>query len=302
MELSYIWNENIRIDVFLTKNFSYSRNFFHHIIERDGILINWKKIKKSQKIKFKDHILIDDLQRFINWDIMEESPNINLKIMYEWNDYMVILKPKWVLSHPWSIFDISSPSVSWFLYHKFKILPSIWNFIRCWVVHRLDKETDGPMIIVKNEKWLSYFKNLFQQKSALLNDKKYLEQDFIKLKKIYKAKTIPTKNWIEFIEKIKQNLPFYIEQLVVPKVWFQQTPKIWISKIIEIKKIESIYEIFLEIITWRTHQIRYHLSQNWLPIIWDFLYWWEKSDKLNLSCIKLEFEDSNWEYKSFENM
>jgi len=51
------------------------------------------------------------------------------------------------------------------LYHRYKDLPSIGNFIRAGLLHRLDKETNGLMIIAKTEKGLAHFKKLFQDKS-----------------------------------------------------------------------------------------------------------------------------------------
>ncbi len=96
---------------------------------------------------------------------MEETPNIDIPIVHETQDYLVINKPKGVLAHPRTIWELSEPSVSGFLYHKYKNLPSIGNFIRAGILHRLDKMTDGLMIIAKTEKALAHFKSLFQQKS-----------------------------------------------------------------------------------------------------------------------------------------
>jgi 23S rRNA pseudouridine1911/1915/1917 synthase len=64
----------------------------------------------------------------------------------------VINKPKGVLSHPRNLWEVHEPSVVGFLYHRYKDLPSIGNFIRAGLLHRLDKETDGLMIIAKTEK------------------------------------------------------------------------------------------------------------------------------------------------------
>jgi 23S rRNA pseudouridine1911/1915/1917 synthase len=70
----------------------------------------------------------------------------------EKEDYLVINKPKGVLSHPRNLREVNEPSVVGFLYHRYKDLPSIGNFIRAGLLHRLDKETDGLMIIAKTEK------------------------------------------------------------------------------------------------------------------------------------------------------
>jgi 23S rRNA-/tRNA-specific pseudouridylate synthase len=61
---------------------------------------------------------------------LDEAPDIDIPIVKEEDDYLVINKPKGVLSHPNSIWDISTPSVVGFLYHRYSSLPSVGNFIR----------------------------------------------------------------------------------------------------------------------------------------------------------------------------
>jgi 23S rRNA-/tRNA-specific pseudouridylate synthase len=56
------------------------------------------------------------------------------------------------LSHPKNLWEVDKPSVVGFLYHRYKELPSVGNFIRAGLIHRLDIGTDGLMIIVKTEK------------------------------------------------------------------------------------------------------------------------------------------------------
>jgi len=125
-KLIYQDDTPIRIDQFLTKNFNYSRNFFHHIIKRWWVLVNWRPIKKSYKLKKNDQIEIENLERYLDSSFLEELPFIDIPIVLEKEDYLVINKPKWVLSHPNSIWDLSAPSVVAFLYQKYKKLPSIW--------------------------------------------------------------------------------------------------------------------------------------------------------------------------------
>ncbi len=296
-EIQFDWKKE-RLDIFLVNHFNYSRNFFHHIIARGGILVNGRVVKKSYKLKEGDKIQLDNLQRFLSSDILEDLPFIDLEIKFEKEDYLVIYKPKWVLSHPNSVWDLKSPSVVWFLYYKYKDLPSVGNFIRAWIIHRLDKDTDGFMIVVKTEKWLTYFKNLFNKKSMA---KTIEEKEKISLKKYYKAKVNLTEKGKQFLEKIEK-FPHYIQELVIPKVSYYGDPKIWITKILSVKQIENkqdeaeeteIAELNLEILTGRTHQIRYHLSEAWLPIVWDKLYGFKEDIDMQLTAFKLEFKDIN---------
>lgn len=289
--------ESERIDTWLTKQFFYSRNFFHHIIERWWVLVNWKTVKKSNKLKHGDTIEIDDLERFISPIILDEAPEIDIPIVKEENDYLVINKPKGVLSHPNSIWDISKPSVVWFLYHRYSSLPSVGNFIRAGLLHRLDKDTDGLMIIAKTEKWLAHFKELFKRKSESENLE---EKDNVPLKKWYRACSEILPGWKVFLGKIEKNLPYVIQEVVKAKVP-NMTPKMWITQIEKIEKIsEKQVKLYLQIFTGRTHQIRYHLSSHGLPIVWDYLYWKEDKQPMQLTAYRLEFQDPSWEIVSLE--
>jgi len=83
-----------RIDTWLVKQFPYTRNFFHHIITRGGILVNGKPVKKSYQLRNNDAISIDDLQRYLGSEILEETPKIDIPIVLEQDDYLIINKPK----------------------------------------------------------------------------------------------------------------------------------------------------------------------------------------------------------------
>lgn len=280
--------ESERIDTWLTKQFSYSRNFFHHILERKGVLVNGKVAKKSLKLKSWDQILIDELERYLSPIILEEAPKLDIPILKETADYLIINKPKGVLSHPNSIWDIAKPSVVWFLYHHYKNLPSIWNFIRAWLLHRLDKDTDGLMIIAKSEKGLEHFKALFKAKSE---SEELEEKKAVPLKKWYHATCELTPQGEAFLAEITEKLPFIISEEVRAKVP-NCTPKRGITQIEKIKKTEDWkVELFLQIFTGRTHQIRVHLSNHGLPILGDYLYGKEAEVPVQLTAYQLEFKD-----------
>jgi 23S rRNA pseudouridine955/2504/2580 synthase len=110
MQLRYE-GEGERIDTRLSKQFAYSRNFFHHIITRGGITINGQPTKKSYQLKNGDQIFIDDLERYLSPVLLEEAPQINIPIIREEADYLILNKPKGVLSHPNSVRDVKQPSV-----------------------------------------------------------------------------------------------------------------------------------------------------------------------------------------------
>jgi len=308
-----------RIDMRLSKEFSYSRSFFHHIIERWGVKVNGKIVKKSHQLKESDQIEIDDVRRYLSPVILDEAPDIKIPVILEKEDYLIINKPKWVLSHPKTVREIHEPSVVGFLYHTYKNLPTIWNFIRAGLLHRLDKNTDGLMIIAKTEKGLEHFKKLFQAKSE---SKHIDEKEQTELKKFYRATAHLTDEWKKFIDWIHE-FPFTIQEVVIAKLP-HTISKIWITKILAISSPEgtrneglgksenikissqapspsSLVKISLEILTGRTHQIRYHLSHHGLPIIGDYLYGDPKETQpMQLTAYKLIFRDPNDEIITVE--
>lgn len=296
-EIIYEWKWWERIDSWLSSKFSYSRNFFHHIIERWGIQVNRKVVKKSYKLKSGDGIQIDELERYLSPIVLNEAQEIDIPIIREEEDYLILNKPKWVLSHPNSIRDVGKPSVVAFLYQHYKDLPSYGNFIRAWLVHRLDKDTDWLMIVAKTEKWLQHFKSLFQEKSE---SSSLEEKESTPLQKYYRAICEITSKWKEFLNEIEKFwLPYYIQEIVVAKVP-NSTPKMWITKILDFEELWNwLVKMQLQILTWRTHQIRYHLSNHGLPIQWDYLYWKENENiPMQLTAWKLEYLDLEGEMQT----
>ena len=298
-EIIYEWKWGDRIDSRLSWNFSYSRNFFHHIIERGWIQVNGKVVKKSYKLKSSDKVEIDELERYLSPIILDEAEEIDIPIIREEEDYIILNKPKWVLSHPNSVWDAKKPSVVAFLYQHYKDLPSYGNFIRAGLVHRLDKDTDGLMIVAKTEKWLQHFKSLFQDKSE---SSSLEEKEATPLQKYYRATCEITPKWAEFLQEIEKVwLPYYIQETVIAKV-SNCTPKMWITKVFSFQELWNwLVKMQLQILTWRTHQIRYHLSNHWLPIQWDYLYGREdENTPMQLTAWKLEYLDLNWKMQVVE--
>ncbi len=290
--------DTVRIDSRLTQKYPYSRAFFQHILERGGVQVNGKVVKKSYKVSSEDHVEIDNLERFLSPVVLDEAPNIDLPIVWEKEDYLIINKPKGVLSHPNSVRDVNQPSVVGFLYHRYKDLPSYGNFIRAGLIHRLDKETDGLMIVAKTEKWLAHFKQLFSEKS----ESETLEEKMqVKLQKFYRAVCEVSPAWEEFLQEIKKSwLPFVMDEIVYPKVP-NPNPKRWITVIENVQTLDTKrIEVTLQLLTGRTHQIRYHLSHHGLPIVGDYLYGQEAPEGMQLTAWKLIFQDIYGEMRELE--
>ncbi len=294
----------MRIDVRLTRQFPYSRNFFHRLFDAWLITVSRRKqqitIKKSSTLQKNDQVMIASFMRYLDGGVLDETPEIPLDIRYETDDFLVLWKEKWVLSHPTSIWNVKVPSVVWGVYHHYNksVTASSASFIRAGLVHRLDMDTDGFMIIAKTEAWLAHFKALFHDKS---NASTKEEKETVPLRKYYRADCVVTPEGARFLNTIHDSLPYYIEQVVIPKVPYT-VPKMGITKICAIGPLHNNRcQLFLEILTGRTHQIRYHLMKAWLPIFADPLYGTEIPGMVTqLTAYRLEFLDMDGKMKVME--
>lgn len=282
--------EKQRVDIYLSTLFwNFSRSYIQKIIDNWEIKVNWKIINKNLKIKNKDEIEI-----FINIKKLElKAENIPLTIIYEDDNIVIINKDAWINTHatPWIKWKTWT-LVNALLYH-IKNLSWIGWVERPWIVHRLDKDTSGVMMIAKNDKMMLYLQEIIKNKNKIwkyylaivywiVKDKEFKIESFI---------------WRDYTNKIKMTTKNPIN------------PKLAISYIKVLNYVDNKYTLVeVKIETWRTHQIRVHLSSIWHYILWDKVYWNKKiNDELlkkywlkrqALHSYKLEIE-LYWEKKEF---
>ncbi len=139
--------EGVRADKFISENSDISRSFAVSLIENGNCLLNKKACGKNYKVKEGDifEISLPDTEEP---EIAAE--NIPLDIVYEDNDLLVVNKPKGMVVHPASG-HYSGTLVNALMYHCKDSLSGINGVIRPGIVHRIDKDTSGLLIVAKND-------------------------------------------------------------------------------------------------------------------------------------------------------
>lgn len=243
-------DENVRLDNYLSELFdSFSRSHFQKLIKSGQILVNSEVKKPSYKTKVGDKIEVEYKEEESK-AIMPE--NIGLDIVYEDDNMLVVNKPSGMLTHPTEL-EVKNTLVNALLYKYGDSLSDINGYFRKGIVHRLDRNTSGLLMVAKNNKTHEF---LAQQIKERLITKKYLA--------IVKGVIKSDSGNIAF--PVGRN-PLHPEKMAVVE---GGKPSLTEFKVIKRYKDTTYLELDLK--TGRTHQIRVHLSHLKHPIINDSLY------------------------------
>lgn len=141
--------DGFRIDLFLQKMApEYTRSFLQKRIETGDVLVNGKKISKSTKVKEGDSVFFHVPQPV---DDTAKPEAIPLNIIYEDDDLLVVNKPKGIVVHP-APGNYNGTLVNGLLYHCQGNLSGINGVVRPGIVHRIDKDTSGLLVVAKNDR------------------------------------------------------------------------------------------------------------------------------------------------------
>lgn len=245
-----------RFDIILYSHFNeMTRSHLKKLIDEGNILLNGKKCKAGEKLKEGD---------VVSYDFEEVKPlnvsaeNIEFEIVYQDQDIIVINKPQGLVVHPCS--STKSGTLVNGLLYKIKDLSGINGVLRPGIVHRLDKNTSGLMVVAKND--LAHI-SLAKQ----IKDKTCRRQYLALCEGVFGK---PDGKIETFIERSKSDRK---------KMAVSEKGKIAITNYRVIKVFpnsrKSLVEFSLE--TGRTHQIRVHCKMINHPIIGDDVY--GKADK-----------------------
>ena len=244
--------QNKRIDAYLSeKNEDISRVAIQRLIEHQKILVNGKKIKPSYKVQENDKITLEEEKPK---EISLKAQNIPLEIIYEDNDIIAVNKPKGMVVHP-ANGNPDGTLVNAIMAICKDSLSGIGGEIRPGIVHRLDKDTSGIIVIAKNDK-------------AHINLSEQIKNHEVKKTYVALVRGIVKAN------EATINMPIGRSEKDRKKMAVTKKGKEAITHFKVLKRYpeENCTLLEVNIETGRTHQIRVHLAQIGHPCIGDEVY------------------------------
>lgn len=248
-----IVNENDkgkRLDIYIAENFNeLSRTMIKKLIESNNILVNDKSEKVSYKVQANDNISIDVPEAK---ETKLKAQEIPLDIIYEDSDIIVVNKPKGMVVHP-ANGNPDGTLVNAILSICKNSLSGIGGELRPGIVHRLDKDTSGLIIVAKNDK-------------AHINMSEQIKERNVK--KTYIA--LVRGNVPE--EEATINMPIGRSTKDRKKMAVTKNGKQAITHFKVLKRYSKYTLLEIKIETGRTHQIRVHMAEIGYPVVGDAVY------------------------------
>ena len=246
-----------RLDKYLAENINeFTRSFLKKLIKEKQVKLNNTILfNPSTKVKYKDQIIIN----IIDKNRQNVTPKkIKLDIIHEDKDILIVNKPKGMVVHPGAN-NYENTLVNALLYKYKKNLSDVNGDLRPGIVHRIDKETSGLLVVAKNN--LTHA-NLGDQFSKHTIKRKYLCLSWGVIRPL-------NGKIITLITRDKKNRQLMTVSDIKGKKAITNYKTIKVFNIIDIPKI-SLLECELE--TGRTHQIRVHLKYKGTSLLGDKQY------------------------------
>lgn len=248
-------NKNVaqRLDVFLSHQFKkYSRSYIKKLIEKECVKVNNQFVKASYQLAQGDKVEIRIPQPI---DVNIKPENIPIDIVYEDDDVIIVNKPQGMVVHP-APGNYSGTLVNALLYHS-EFLSGINGELRPGIVHRIDKDTSGLLMVAKND----------------FAHRKLAEQ--------LEDHTI-TRRYIALTEKIIKkdrgtiDLPIGRHPVHRKKMAVVKNGKSAITHFHVLERFQDNTLIEAKLETGRTHQIRVHMDYIGHPLVGDPVYGYKK--------------------------
>ncbi len=250
MEKIIVDEENIRLDAYIVKKYNnLSRTMIQKLIEDGEILVNGLKKKTSYKVCINDEIIIH-VPEAKKTNL--EAENIPIDIIYEDSDIIVVNKPKGLVVHP-ANGNPDGTLVNAIMAICKDSLSGIGGEIRPGIVHRLDKDTSGILIVAKNDKAHINLSNQIKNREV---------------KKIYIAlvRGVVSEN------EATIDMPIGRSTKDRKKMAVRKEGKTAITHFKVLKRFPKYTLLEIKIDTGRTHQIRVHMAEIGHPVVGDLVY------------------------------
>ncbi len=239
-----------RLDQYIAQNKSdLSRTMIKKLIEEKLITVNGKNVKTSYTVQ------VGDIIKIVVPEAKEtklEAQDIPLSIVYEDNDIIVVNKPKGMVVHP-AVGNPDGTLVNAIMAHCKENLSGIGGELRPGIVHRLDKDTSGLLIVAKNDKAHIAISNQIQNREV---------------KKVYLA--LVRGNVPE--DEATINMPIGRSTKDRKKMAVTKNGKNAITHFKVLERFGNYTFLEVRIETGRTHQIRVHMSEIGHPVVGDMVY------------------------------
>lgn len=246
-----IEHEDQRIDRYLTEMLpEQSRSFFQKLIRDGFVMVNYIIVKVNYRLKTGDLIEID-IPDAVPTEIVPE--NIPLDILYEDDDLLIVNKPKGMVVHP-AVGHSTGTLVNAIMYHCQGNLSGINGEIRPGIVHRIDKDTTGSLIICKNDE---AHRNIAEQIKEHSVTRRYVG---------VVAGTFSEESGT--VEGAIGRHPNDRKRMTINEK--NGKPAVTHYRVLQTLKGASFMEFELE--TGRTHQIRVHMASISHPLLGDTVY------------------------------
>jgi len=247
----YIVNENgKRLDAYIAgQDEEITRTSAQRLIEQGLILVNGKKQKVSYKVSSGDVITVEEVEA---QEIELKAQDIPIEIIYEDNDIIVVNKPKGMVVHP-ANGNPDGTLVNAIMAICKDSLSGIGGEIRPGIVHRLDKDTSGLLIVAKNDK-------------AHVNMSEKIKNHEVKKTYIALVRGVVKEN------EATIDMPIGRSNTDRKKMAINKNGRNAVTHIKVIKRYDKYTLLEINIETGRTHQIRVHLAHIGYPVIGDYIY------------------------------
>ena len=245
--IKVIDNEGQRLDLYLSEKLDLSRSKVQKLIKDEQVTVNNKAVNVSYQVKLDDEIEVDS---DLNYEMNVEAENLPIDIVYEDDDLLIINKASGMVVHP-APGNYTGTLVNALLY-RFNLTSG--DSMRPGIVHRLDKDTSGLMLVAKNDFTHEKLSEMIAKKEV---ERKYLAivDGVIK----HQTGTIDAPIGRDINNRQKMAVTDQNAKEAVTNF-----------KVLERFNNNTLIECILE--TGRTHQIRVHLSYIGYPVNNDPLY------------------------------